>query len=517
MAERVASRRSFDEPTDSIDWFAPKGPAVAVAERPLSAGGYHAADGYYSVEPARTGVWQGRPNWGDHPSFPAMEMTALSSVTTADVLEVLGPDADELLNAANVEVGELLRMLTAETTMIPVLTPELEAELSGATDKQAVVDAAEEEAPSALKSWKRRFLRGTVMALLLSLSGGGATALAMEKSVTVDVDGHERVIDTFDGNVGDILKAEGLTAGEHDALSPSPTAPVADGGKIVLDHGRLLKMKIDGAYQERWVNAPNVRDALRSIGVPIQGAIMSVDPKSEIPVDGMSLELRTSKILTFSDGGEVPRQISTHAVTVRDLVNEMGIKLGQDDATNPGLDAKIVRGMQVAVSRTGLTVINDQQTIDPPVQSTDDPTLAKGQQVVDDPGAPGQEIVTYRLTTKNGKQTHKEQIGVKVLTPPKPKIVRNGTKSAPALDIPGNTIWDEIAQCESTGNWHINSGNGYYGGLQFNIPTWLSNGGGQYAPRADLATREQQIAVAELVRSRRGLQPWECAGKLGLS
>jgi len=56
--------------------------------------------------------------------------------------------------------------------------------------------------------------------------------------------------------------------------------------------------------------------------------------------------------------------------------------------------------------------------------------------------------------------------------------------------------WDGIANCESGGNWSINTGNGYYGGLQFTQGTWIGSGGGAYAPRADLATREQQIAVA---------------------
>ncbi len=56
--------------------------------------------------------------------------------------------------------------------------------------------------------------------------------------------------------------------------------------------------------------------------------------------------------------------------------------------------------------------------------------------------------------------------------------------------------WDRVAACESGGNWATNTGNGFYGGLQFTIGTWLSGGGGRYATRADLATREQQIAVA---------------------
>ncbi|MFJ6774671.1 transglycosylase family protein, partial [Kitasatospora sp. NPDC091257] len=61
----------------------------------------------------------------------------------------------------------------------------------------------------------------------------------------------------------------------------------------------------------------------------------------------------------------------------------------------------------------------------------------------------------------------------------------------------GSYDWDRVAACESSGNWRVNTGNGYYGGLQFDRPTWRENGGLAYAPRADLATREQQIAVAE--------------------
>jgi hypothetical protein len=72
---------------------------------------------------------------------------------------------------------------------------------------------------------------------------------------------------------------------------------------------------------------------------------------------------------------------------------------------------------------------------------------------------------------------------------------------APAASSAGST-WDSIAQCESGGDWSINSGNGYYGGLQFLQSTWESAGGLGYAPRADLASREQQIAVAsQLPRS----------------
>ncbi|MEU9040977.1 MULTISPECIES: transglycosylase family protein [unclassified Kitasatospora] len=72
--------------------------------------------------------------------------------------------------------------------------------------------------------------------------------------------------------------------------------------------------------------------------------------------------------------------------------------------------------------------------------------------------------------------------------------------------------WDRVAACESSGNWRVNTGNGYYGGLQFDQPTWRENGGLAYAPRPDLATRDQQIAVARHLAGRRGLSPWPVCG-----
>jgi LysM repeat protein len=82
--------------------------------------------------------------------------------------------------------------------------------------------------------------------------------------------------------------------------------------------------------------------------------------------------------------------------------------------------------------------------------------------------------------------------------------------SAPAPATSGGSMWDRIAACESGGNWAINTGNGYYGGLQFTQQTWAGAGGLAYAPRADLATRDQQIAIA----SKLSLSNWPVCGRL---
>ena len=81
----------------------------------------------------------------------------------------------------------------------------------------------------------------------------------------------------------------------------------------------------------------------------------------------------------------------------------------------------------------------------------------------------------------------------------------------------GDTVWDDLAQCESGGNWAINTGNGYYGGLQFSYGTWQGYGGGEFAEYAHEATREEQMIVAERLHAARGFQPWPaCRVKLGL-
>ncbi|MCI1257051.1 MAG: DUF3235 domain-containing protein [Corynebacterium provencense] len=93
-----------------------------------------------------------------------------------------------------------------------------------------------------------------------------------------------------------------------------------------------------------------------------------------------------------------------------------------------------------------------------------------------------------------------------------------GAALAPAATAAPDSDWDRLAQCESGGDWHINTGNGYYGGLQFSGSTWNGFNGGEFAPRADLASREEQIVVAERVLASQGWGAWPaCSSKLGLN
>ena len=116
----------------------------------------------------------------------------------------------------------------------------------------------------------------------------------------------------------------------------------------------------------------------------------------------------------------------------------------------------------------------------------------------------------------------------------KGKILKNSTKrmlalaASTAVAVGGSvalaspaqaaSVWDAVARCESGGNWSINTGNGYYGGLQFSSSTWRAFGGTQYAPNAHQATKAQQIAVAQRTLAKQGPGAWPtCSKKAGLT
>nr|WP_243859257.1 resuscitation-promoting factor [Amycolatopsis arida] len=460
-----------------------------------------------------------RPDGG----FDFFDYSPEPRVTPQDVRAALGPDADDLMAEASVDVDELIRLINAETTMLPALPLPDEASQDRVA-RTAAAEAVEEPEPelaSATRTWKRRFLKGAVLAALITLTGGGAAAMAMNKTVTVEVDGERQTVRSFGDTVGEVLEDAGLSVGAHDALSPSPQTEVGDGGVIKLERGRKLNLIVDGTPRDSWVRATSVGDALTQLGLRDlvrQGTWFSVPPNGEVPLEGMTLEVKTLKHVTVFDGGNEPRELTTNAVTAGELLQELHLTLGPEDEIDGGMDFKLLDGAEVHISRTGVSVVNETETIDPPVEEIKDPDLEQGKQIVEEEGTPGEKIVTYRVTKKNDQEVKREELSEKVVKEAKPKVVRVGTKKPAVPPIADGAVWDRLAQCESGGNWSINTGNGYYGGLQFNKGTWDAYGGSQYAAYPHQATREQQIAVATKLRDARGgYGAWpHCSSKLGL-
>jgi resuscitation-promoting factor RpfA len=93
-----------------------------------------------------------------------------------------------------------------------------------------------------------------------------------------------------------------------------------------------------------------------------------------------------------------------------------------------------------------------------------------------------------------------------------------GLVGAAPAEAATTTVWDRVAQCESGGNWKINTGNGFYGGVQFSASTWKAHGGKTYASQAHLATKAEQIAIARRVLAGQGPGAWPtCSRRAGLT
>ncbi|WP_374108040.1 transglycosylase family protein [Saccharopolyspora sp. 6V] len=482
----------------STDWFSPVSPQQQTAVGLLD----RESDAEITAEQPFAPISDRYPAQ-DHPSFPPGAL----EITPDDVLEALGPQADEMLATADIDVDELIRLINAETVVMPPLVLPDELGEPQAQPSPEVVEA--------ITSWKQRFLKGAVAAVILTLTGSGGAAAAMDKSVTVEIDGKERQVNTYESTVGEVLEDEGISIGEHDALSPSPQSKVGHNDTITLDRGRLLKMTVDGEQREEWVRSVTVGQALRQLGVADDGAWVSSARSTAVPEQGMDLVVKTAKDITITDGAGEPRQLTTTAVTVDELVQEQNLQLGPEDHITPGGDQKITSGATVQIDRTGSTVINVTVPIEPPVKEIEDDSMLKGEEKVENPGTPGEKIVFTRVSTRNGEETGREAVGEKITKEPTEKVVRVGTKQPP-----NSAVWDKLVQCEAGGNWSINSGNGYYGGLQFDKSTWDAYGGDQYAAYPHQASREQQISVATKVRDARGgsYGAWPgCSSKLGLS
>ena len=251
------------------------------------------------------------------------------------------------------------------------------------------------------------------------------------------------------------------------------------------------------------------------------------------------------------------------ATTVEDALTQAEVRYDGNDLIKPGAKSRVTDGMTIRLDRVNRTGDTRTEVIPYETVVKKDSSLYEGQTKLQQEGRAGSRTITYRVSKKNGEVVYSRQTMVKVTAEPVDRIVLQGTKARPApkpapkpkatatpkptptatpkptptatstpkpstpnpeptstpsktastsgLDVSRAAMWDRIAQCESTGNWSINSGNGYYGGLQFDLQTWLGAGGGDFASRPDLASREQQITVANRVYADRGLQPWGCA------
>ena len=345
-----------------------------------------------------------------------------------------------------------------------------------------------------------RWIFGLVATIALTLAVTTVGYSAATRTVTLSVDGKEHTVRTFGDDVHAVLADEGIELTSRDIVVPSPTSSVRDGSRISVRFSRPLEVSVDGAEHTYWTTATRVDSALDQLGIRIAGAALSTSRSATIDREGMALQITTPKTVTVKLGRTKAREVVLAASDVGDLLDKLDASYDENDRVEPGLDAPVVDGQRIVLTRVKVEKVRvAREKVAPPVVEREDSTLYVGDRETVRAGTPGLRDVTYRVVFRNGREFRRTVLTESALRAPVPTIVKVGTRPAPVSS--GSGVWDRIAQCESGGNWHANTGNGYYGGLQFSLSTWRAYGG---PSRPDLVSREQQIAIAEKVRAASG-------------
>jgi uncharacterized protein YabE (DUF348 family) len=363
--------------------------------------------------------------------------------------------------------------------------------------------------PTLARLIHNKILLGSLVgAIVVALGGTAAAYMTLSRTVTLSVDGHESTVRTFGDNVGQVLASQGIKPDEHDSVVPSVGTRVDDGSRIAVRLGRPLALSIDGDKRTLWTTATTVSGAINQLGLRIGNAALSVSRGADIDRSGMALEVVTPKLVTLKVANDKVERRNIPAKTVGDLLQKVHAGVDRNDIVRPSRSATLTDRTKIVVTKIGVRTKHvPHESIPAPVQEQKDDSMLAGDTKTVREGNDGVRDVTYQVKFRNGEVAKRKVVKADVLRAPVASIIKVGTKTV------DTGVWDAIAACESGGNWAANTGNGYYGGLQFNLGTWAAYGG---SGRPDQNSREQQIAVAERVRDASGgYGAWPVCGSRG--
>ncbi len=340
---------------------------------------------------------------------------------------------------------------------------------------------------------------------MLVVLGTAGFFLARTHQVVIVDDGAPRMLRSYAGTVGGVLRQAGLTLGSHDRVSPARTA--TPGGRVTIGRGRRVALTVDGRRDERWSTDRTVDALLHSLG--LSGTPIRVDGPSGglIPRAGAAVTVRTRKQLTLTADGHHTRY-TTYAATVRELLTEQHVTLAADDETEPPETHSLAGVTGVSVFRVTRKTVTETVTVPAPEKTEKRSDWMQDQEDVVDSGRAGKKEQRVQYIYRDGKRYRRTVLSSKDLVSTKPRVIAKGTTPYPPDDTGLN--WAGLAQCESGGNPRSMSAGGMYMGLyQFSADTWHRMGG--VGLPSDATPREQTYRAIKLYKQS-GKGQWPVCG-----
>lgn len=414
----------------------------------------------------------------------------------------------------------------------------------------------------------------TLLTVALVGAGGAAVYASAHKTVTLDVDGKVTSVETFEGDVADLLAAEGVEVTSRDAVTPGPDGALSEGGTVVVRYGHEVTLRADGERRTTWVAALDADQALTQLS---EGAdeVVLVPARVEGRVT-LPMRLDADGPVHLVVGGETQR-VADGSVQLDELLAAQEVAVDADDRVVVGhrqvagqsapTVTVVVKEVKASIEETVSEIPFETVTATDPDHYADlGPYLASE-------GAAGERVTSWDVKRIDGEVVSKEKLNSWVAQAPVDKVIMYGTKerpkpkpkpdpkpkseskpdakpdarsdtkpdakpdtksdtkpkpdpkpdssdksveqaSATTMSAPAGDVWSDLAECESGGDPGADTGNGYYGLYQFSQSTWEAMGGSGVPSDASAA---EQTMRAQALQQQSGWGQWPaCSASLGL-
>ncbi len=275
---------------------------------------------------------------------------------------------------------------------------------------------------------------GLYAAALAAVVGGTVAWTAVDKNVTVVVDGQARTIHTTAGTVAGALSGAGYSVGDHDIVAPAASSSLHADETVVYKRGRLLRLDINGTRLNVWTTATTVQQALAQLGYSGQDAV-SVSRATRLPLTPTSLAIDTAKTITLvrKSGSST---ITTTVTTVAALLAKLDLSPDTTWTSLPGPTA-LEPGMSLQLK--AMTKSSSTETVAVPFQTTSqqNASLPKGVTEISTPGQPGSAQVTYALVYLDGELFSKVPVSQVQIAAPVNQVQTIGTSDVPVTTPAG--------------------------------------------------------------------------------
>lgn len=335
-------------------------------------------------------------------------------------------------------------------------------------------------------SWSKVFAWGAVVlgAVVALFVATAAFAASEEEEVpegarliTFYDRGAERNFVTEETTIGAALDAAGVELDEHDAVEPGLDEElIAKEYSVNVYRARPLVV-VDGLARHRVVTAAQTAaHAAEAAGVELYDEDELHFERSDNPlVDGAALTVVVNRAVPFEFTyyGDT-YTARTQATTVREMLEEKGIEMGDNDRLNVDVDDRITRNMDIQLWREGRQTITVDEAVDFSTEQIQDADREVGFREIRTEGRPGERTVTYEVVIRDGEEVERHEINSVTRRAPVNEVVVVGAKFSYTGGPLNDEQMDFLGTCESGMTPTTNTGNGFYGAFQFMPATWQS-------------------------------------------